>query len=203
MNGLEFVASLARSLAWPLSVLLIAFLFRSPIRAAMAGQLRRLKVGPIEAEYWEMSAAQVIEQLPAATEEDPDTLGQLARELGPLVEHAPRSAVLEAFGYVVAQLSNIAEERGMSPGLRSKLAEKPRFFALLLQEREWISASHAAAIEDLTDMRDLAAHPEAGVDIGTGRAAQYVALVELLLYSLRRADQGLPRPDAATDGVSA
>jgi hypothetical protein len=41
VSGLEFVASLTRSLAWPAIVLVILLVFRSTIRSALAGQIKR------------------------------------------------------------------------------------------------------------------------------------------------------------------
>jgi hypothetical protein len=63
----EFVASLVASLAWPLVGIVLIVVFRHPIRSLLNGEIRRLRVGPFEAE-WERKAGEVREQLVEAVQ---------------------------------------------------------------------------------------------------------------------------------------
>lgn len=60
MDILTFVSSMTGALAWPIVVAAIAYLYRSEIRQLLAG-MRRLKVGPMEAEMFESKAREVRE----------------------------------------------------------------------------------------------------------------------------------------------
>jgi hypothetical protein len=117
VSGLEFVASLARSLVWPAIVLVAVLVFRSTIRSALAGQIKRWQagLGGVEIEYWEQTAEKARDQLPPDAEEQAVQLfgGGLVGELTPVAEAAPQAAVMEAFARIERELRRITQ--GLEP----------------------------------------------------------------------------------------
>jgi len=89
VSGLEFVASLARSMAWPAIVLVVVLVFRSTIRSALTGQIKRWRagLGGVEVENWELTAEKARDQLPPDAEERAAQVlgGGLSGELAALV----------------------------------------------------------------------------------------------------------------------
>lgn len=184
MDGMEFVASLVRSLAWPTAVVVIAVLFRSSIRSTLDGQIKRWKAGPagVEIEYWEQTAAVARRQLPAdADEQAEQTLGGgLAGELGPVAAAAPGAAVMEAFSRVERELRRITA--GVEPAEQLERMGA-RQLAVVAQRHGRISPESLNAIDGLSVMRNLAAHGRAG-ELDETRALEFVHLADAVLFAL-------------------
>src|SRR5438105_2158897 len=55
MTGWQFAASVISSLAWPVAVVVLAIVFRAPLRRLVSGDVRRWKAGPsgLEVEFSE------------------------------------------------------------------------------------------------------------------------------------------------------
>lgn len=184
MDGMEFVASLVRSLAWPTVVVVIAVCFRSSIRSTLDGQIKRWKAGPtgVEIEYWEQTVAEAVQQLPVdADAQAEQTLGGgLAGELGPVAAVAPGAAVLEAFARVERELRRITA--GLEQGEQLERMGA-RQLAVVAQRHGQISAESLSAIDGMSVMRNLAAHGRAG-HLDETRALAYVHLADAVLFAL-------------------
>ena len=70
-----------------------------------------------------------------------------------------------------------------SPGVPSHSVLGGRALARMARQRDLISDETLAAIEGLSVLRDLTVH--SGGDIGVGRARDYLALADAVLYALR------------------
>lgn len=186
MNWREFAASLVSSLAWPASAALIVFLLRKQLRSLLESPVKRWKAGPVEVEYWAEETAQIagsVAALEAAgVDSGDDELDQLAR----LAEKAPVAAILSGFQLVEREVRRIAAGAGIDAAEAAPLSR----VVVMEAEAGLLSPETVSAIRGLSVLRNLAAHgterqatPE--------RAREYVALVEGVLYALRRAS---PRP---------
>ena len=60
MDPLTFLASLVLSLAWPATVAVIAWWFRDHIKPRLDRLPKRLKLGPVDVEWYESTMAPVI-----------------------------------------------------------------------------------------------------------------------------------------------
>src|ERR1700682_6441172 len=98
MNGLGFAAAVIQALVWPLSALVIAWIFRRQIKSLMSERPKRLKAGPLDVEFWE----QQILRVEAQVEPPPGPL--------PSVEPGANSSV-------DSQLERLAQEDPADAGL--------------------------------------------------------------------------------------
>jgi len=180
---MSFVASLVQSAAWPAAVLVIVILIRKPLQEAVTHRLRRLKAGPIEAEF-DAEAAEVrddVRRIPEVAAAEPRQ-GEvsLTDELAPLIDISPRAAVMEAFGRIEARLGDLLHAAG-SPSPK-RIAWQ---VADLAFNENLISSEVLEAVLGLQKLRNLAAH---GIhdEISRDRARDYVAMVDAVLYAMRK-----------------
>ena len=109
MSGLEFIAALVGSLAWPVVVLVVAVLFRHQLAALLARPFSSLKAGPLEL-VWDSQVAQVEAELgepaPAA---HPESAGHVPADgqLAELARIAPAVALVQAFARVEKVVRNL------------------------------------------------------------------------------------------------
>jgi hypothetical protein len=185
VSGLEFIASLVHSLAWPAAAVVMVVVLRKPIGAALQ-RLSKAKVGPVEAEF-DQELAEVREELKRAPElasqpagEQTTSMLSLPDELTRLAEASPRAAVLEAFARVEARLRELLTDAGVE--VREGLSGVA--LARLAHQHELISAESLKAVEGLAVMRNLAAHSPTD-EISVQRARDYLALADAMLYPLR------------------
>jgi len=82
MDWLTFISNMTAALAWPLVIAAIAFFYRKEIRHLLAG-FRRLKVGPLEAEMFELKVREIRQSalsLPERAERELDTHDESRKE---------------------------------------------------------------------------------------------------------------------------
>jgi hypothetical protein len=195
----EFVAAIVDAIAWPVVVLTGIVLFRSAIASALRGDLKRLRFGPVEAE-WERRIAEARDQVPEEVQETAEAgvAGSLTDELSEVARIAPAAAVVEAYARVERTLRRLGRKRGvlLHPGGQYVSAWR---MAKILHEANEISDQVLYSIEDLTTLRNLAAHGEAG-DLDEKRALDYVELAGTVLFLLgeRQLADEYPADDGAT-----
>jgi len=174
-----------------MTIVILAFLVRSSVRSLLNGPVRRWKVGPggVEAEYWNESVEEAVEQLPPPADggERAQLDSGLASELAPLMESAPRAAVLEAFIRVEQALREIvlAEPALLDPA-RGKVTSASQLAGIALRAGR-IDGNTPAAIAGLSVLRNVAAHQRDG--IGVDQAREFVLGAEAVLAVLNE----LPR----------
>jgi hypothetical protein len=154
MNGLGFIASVIRSLAWPVVLLVIFLVIRKPITALLPF-LQRLKFKEMEVEFSKgvkEVSAQVDQELPhVSTEAVPRELGPVAR----LAEVSPRAAVLEAWRTVEAAALDAARRLQVESFTNQTLT----FEALRKLDKDArIDPSVATLLRELRSLRNAAAH---------------------------------------------
>lgn len=187
MSALEFIATIVKALAWPVVVLVAVVLFRDKLSVLLAGSMKRLKVGPIEAE-WDrtLSEAQMELEQPGVPPLDGSPLPVEARRgLAQLATLAPAAAVMQGYADIERALRHLLEDVADKKALRTGAAGLAR---LAVKEGR-INEETARAIEGLGVLRNLAAHGQAG-EVTPARAADYLALVSGVLFVLHNAEQG-------------
>jgi hypothetical protein len=187
VNGLAFVASLVNSLAWPAGVVIVVTVFRRPIGVALNRGIRRIRAGPVEVEF-DQELAEVRQELRQSPElaaaEVPALDARLSGELARLAEASPRAAVLEAFARIEARLVEVLD----NGGAQSARAVGGLALARLARNRGLISDETLSAVDGLSVLRNLAAHSPSD-EIGVGRARDYLALADAVLFALRAKPQ--------------
>lgn len=185
MSELEFIAALVAALAWPSAAVAAALVLRPAItRVLQRDDLRRLKAGPVEAE-WGVEAQRTQVELQAEGVPLPLPLtGPIRVELGEVAARAPAAAVLEAFLVLERELRGLLVHAGVEP------KERPGAVGLARQaaERGLISDVSVRAVEGLAVLRNLAAHGHEAV--GPVEAADFLALADATLYGLQHRPAG-------------
>jgi hypothetical protein len=153
------------------------------------GGLRRLKAGPLEAE-WELEAERTEAQLGVdALPPRAGTDGPISSELDAVARRAPAAAVLEAFARIERELRRRLEDAGVDPGARVGAVRLARLAA----EHSVTSETNARAVEGLAVMRNLAAHGRTRV--GEHEAHEFLALADGVLYALGQPPDARPAGD--------
>lgn len=183
MSARQLIASLVSSLAWPITVLLIAVLFKTRIAELMSSGVKRLKAGPFEVE-WERALSEARVELDQPGIPSPDVAANAlpaTADLAKIAQVSPSSAVVAGYARVEQalqeKLSTIADETPLRLGGAG--------LARLAAQRGLITDETARAIEGLAVLRNLAAHGRAG-DITSDRAIDYLALVDAVLFVLQK-----------------
>lgn len=178
VSALEFIAAVA----WPVTVLAIALIFRRPITNMLAGQIGRMKAGPFEVE-WQRTLSEVeteLDQEPIAQAAPARPDGGLSAELDPVARRAPTAAVLEAHARVEAVLRAVLQSRGVTESSDQLGAVG---LARLARSHGVVTDETAQAIEGLSVLRNLAAHGRAR-DVSAERARDYLALADGVLFAV-------------------
>jgi len=155
MSGWEFAIRLIEAIAWPGAILVMVFSFRGELRKILP-LLRRLKAGPIEAEF-EEAVLEAKEEAELLTH-DPGEIEVLDRKVEPLLKLAeinPRSAILEAWLGVESALKRAAFQHAGSP-LPS--ATSPIQQIRVLDRDDLLSPVDVALFHDLRGLRNQAVH---------------------------------------------
>ena len=179
MNTLQFVAELIHALIWPLTVLVLALLFRTEIRALL-GRIKRGKVGPAELEFEAAMRSLESESKVVAA---PSPQAARVSSAAALVGSDPRAAIISAW----LQVEDAIEQLLFS---RSKSADDvPRNRAALLREltrRELLAPEHIALLNDLRALRNQAVHE---VEFNPSRESVlgYVRLAQEMLAAIHQA----------------
>jgi hypothetical protein len=173
MPALEFIAAVA----WPVTILVIAVMFRRPIAEALAASTGRVKAGPFEWE-WERGVQTVEADLGLPSSISHSELEDTAGELDEWSERASVGAIIEASGQVERALRELLPKDNKEIN-RWGLMQLSR--AALEQGR--ISPETAKAIEGLLVLRNLAAHGRAE-EVSPKRVREFVALTQGVLYSI-------------------
>jgi hypothetical protein len=189
MSGFEFAARLVASLAWPLVTLVGILILRHPIVALLSGPLRRMKVGPVEAEWEQIVERTELQVRPHGAPSDP----AVGVDLDPEAELVPKVAILEAYGRLEEELRRILASSGEASPDRGAVQ-----MAHLARDKGLISPQSLRAVEGVSMLRNLVAHDAAG-EVTTAKAREYLTLIDANLYALR-VWSGETREAQHTDG---
>jgi hypothetical protein len=175
MSPAEFIASIA----WPLTILIIALLFRVPLTEALRAGSGKLRAGPFHIE-WEERAAEIEADLGLHPSISKGEIGGAAGRLDEIANISPTGAVVETFGQIEIALRSLLEEHEVN-GFDQRWNVRQLANAALKQGL--ISGETKDAIEGLSVMRNLAAHGHQK-DLSPQRAHEFVALGQGVLYAI-------------------
>jgi hypothetical protein len=174
VSALEFIAAVA----WPVTVLIVAVMFRAPLTDALRAAGGRVKAGPFELE-WKRSVSTNEADLGLPPSISEGKIGGAAGKLDELAEQAPAAAIVEAYGRVEEALRALLSDQGQEPDAHWG----PLSLARMAEQQGKISPETAKAIEGLDVLRNLAAHGRVE-ELSSERAHEFVALAQGVLYSI-------------------
>lgn len=184
---MEFVAEIVSALAWPVALLVVVLILRRPIIELLGREgLKRLKAGPVEAE-WERQLGRVedeLRQLPRDSDgvSIPSPLARVSSvftdELVELATSDPIAAISGAYDAIGAAIEAVLELAGVEVATRAEVLELAR----LAHEHGLLSEKTLRAVEGAVVLRNLAMSRPAGTE--ARRALEYLPLVDAIVYSL-------------------
>jgi hypothetical protein len=181
MSPAEFISSIA----WPLVVLVIALIFRTPLIEALRSASGALSAGPFRLE-WKRRAEAVEADLGRPPSISKGQIGGAAGRLDEIASVSPTGAVVESFGQIESTLRTLLAENGV------EMLDRPwsvRRLAEMSAEMDLITGETKDAIDGLSLMRNLAAHGGQD-DITPQRAHEFVALAQAVLYAIQMNSKG-------------
>lgn len=182
MSGLELTASLVDSLAWPVTVLAVAVLFRRQVATLLARPFASLKAGPVEV-IWDREIAEVEAELgdPGPPGAPKDGRARPSEHLAEVARIAPPAAVIQAFARLEAQLRQLLVDADLDPGRGSAVQ-----LARRAQDADLVQTQTVRAVEGIAVLRDLAAHGHV-TELDEARALDFLALTDAVSYVLTHA----------------
>lgn len=180
MDTLEFIASLVRSLAWPLAATILVVILRKPLASILAGRSGRLKAGPLEME-WD----RLLEATEASIERTP-AMKSLPSESNEIAELAPVGAVLQAY----SEIERALRQRLESVGVKQEEIQRSggRQLARVAADHGVVSPETLNSIEGMVLLRNLAAHGQE-YELSISRAREYLLLADAVIYSINQGGQ--------------
>jgi hypothetical protein len=182
MDWLTAVIRLIEALALPIAALIIILVFRRDLRE-LVPFVRRLKAGPLEAEF-ERDIREISQEVGSTTRpeagEEPDPRKIMLIELARL---HPRSAILEAWLGVETAVRQAALQNVVSspaPDVSSPLKSLRELVGIGALSQEDVALFH-----DLRGLRNQAAHAEA-FEPSLDAALEYVHLASQLRSRLEK-----------------
>ncbi len=177
MDPLTFASKVIESLAWPVAAIVLVALLRKEI-AKLAPFLKRLKAGPVEAEFErEVRALQESTPEPANMEKAPPKDTASKNFLFQLAELHPRSAILESWVRVEAAARALLESRAIAVSKPSYLPAAR--LAEPLAQQEFITQGQVTLFHELRRLRNEVAHAQ-GFEPTVESARAYIDLASFL-----------------------
>lgn len=173
MDCLTFISKTIESLAWPIASIVLVVLLRKEI-SKLAPFLKRLKAGPLEAEF-ERDVQALLSSTPEPVREERVKPADTATKnfLFQLAKLHPRSAILESWVRVEAAARALLESKAAA-------GSKPRYLpaarlAEPLAQYQFINEEQATLFRELNRLRNEVAH-ERGLEPTLESACAYIDL---------------------------
>jgi hypothetical protein len=187
MSGFELTARLVSALAWPVAVAILLVVLRRPVSELLtsgAQRLKRVRVGPVEAEWHEQAAQATAELVASTVATNPELGAQLRRHR--VIEHDPLKAVTEGIEEVDQTLREMLLKHGVEVPADKDLVG-PMALVRIARENGLVEEATVRSIDGVSVMSNLAMSDPRGV---TGeQALEFRALVDAVLYVLRGSQQ--------------
>jgi len=154
MDWLSFIASVIGSIAWPGTALTIVLLLRKEL-VALLPFLRKLKAGPVEAEFEREVKELKSEVIGALPPTEAKALEGKSPRLFQLAEISPRAAILEAWQGIEFAARRTVLQRAGSP---IPDVTSPMRVLKELTQLQLLSPEDIALFHDLRGLRNQATH---------------------------------------------
>ena len=189
MDWKQFLASVIGSLAWPVAVVSIVYLFKDRI-GFLIGQIRKIGAGGVNVELSEkveeaLDAGKVVQTEKGLV--PPDVVG-LDPALLQLAKSFPEAAVIQSFKELEALILQI---RARMPDDRP--ARNLYEVLKALEKLQFIPQSVVALFQSLREARNAAAHGEGEEGLSTSEALDLIGQIKLLQEVLRPVLDQLPK----------
>jgi hypothetical protein len=191
VDWLEFLASLIKSLAWPITLVILVFLFRVPIRRALLS-LTRLKYKDLELDFGqelkqlkkEAKAIDITPQPPKTIAPTKRDSSQLLQEAAQLAQHFAEPAVAVAWQAVEDELMQAVMRLAVSPDYPVHNSALKN--AELLRAQNAIDQRTLELLNRMRNLRNMAIHgTHVGASITIDDALEFIALARGVLEKLQ------------------
>jgi hypothetical protein len=184
VTTLEFIADVIGAIAWPVVVLVIVFVLRRSIVTLLGRDgLRRLKAGPVEAE-WERQLGRVegdVARLPRDTvpgrPSSVPVVPVFTEELVELATSDPVAAIERAYAGIRGAIGAVLEYNGKEVVPTAGALELAR----IAHAGGILSDATVRAVEGAVVLRNLAASRISGTE--AGRALEFLPIADAIIYS--------------------
>lgn len=181
MSVLQFIASLAGSLAWPAVVLVVALVFRKQLAALIGRPLSSLKAGMFHA-VWDREVADLS---PNTADQASARPSRIRSDLTALALVNPTAAVEESFARLESDLRQKLADAGLDSE-RGTVMDAAR----TAEATRLIPSTAVNAIESLATLRNLALHGH-GNELDAPRAREFILLTDSISYVLKQSPPSL------------
>jgi len=182
LDALGFIANLVDSLAWPVVVIAVGFIFKAELKDVLRG-LTSLSVGNTKATFEQ--GLQRAEATAASIESDSEAIresgdGGIEALLTTATLH-PRAAILEAWILIEKAARSVAENSGLP---LDENRARPYFnLQKFLAKNELLPKAEIDAFRELRLIRNKAAH-SSDFDVSTDQAERYIRVANRLIESI-------------------
>lgn len=180
MDWLTFIAQLVTALAWPLSLVVAALLFRKPL-IELIPALRRLRFKEFELEFGrELLEAErraiIIRPSPVTQQVDRTAVPERLQQIAAV---SPAAAIIESWRDLEAAAADATARRGISVvGGSWQLFEA-------LKSQGVLNSTQAAILDNLRNLRNKAVHAPEG-NLAVEQALRYAEIATMMADYLRR-----------------
>lgn len=190
MNFLAFIASIVGSLAWPVAIVVLVYMLKSPLGKLLL-DLNRLRYRDLELDFGrevralETTAKNAGLQLPERKREEAPDAQQIITDASRLADEFPEPAVGLAWTAVEHELMHAVMRLGIS-------ADYPPYNAPVknigvLHKEGYLDNNTRELLDRMRNLRNAAVHPSrAGIRISGDEAREFVALTEAVVEKLKQ-----------------
>jgi hypothetical protein len=186
MTWLEFFASVLKSIAWPLAIIIIVFLLRNHI-ANLFPLLSKLKIKGFEIEF-RKSLKELVHlrtiALPDSESLSDSTNEKIESSIEKIAEISPRAAIIEAWLNVEVAAAELIKKNG----LLDKKYFTPYDLRKNLLNKSTLNDDQLKIFQNLRDLRNKAVHiPD--FNFKTNEVIEYVNLAMSFSRYLKQLDK--------------
>ncbi len=199
MSVLEFVASILRSLAWPLAALALVLIFRKKLNEWLSERPDEVELGPLKVKF-QKKVAETIESIPTdvleesvihwsestAAERQGDSVRREMDDLRLMAREQPEVSIILAFRAVESRLVSALHLR--APGV-PRAGLTVRHLAESAVAAGVIAPSTGEAIRRLADLQNVANDLTGHID--EGKALDFLVIANSVIATIAR-DATLP-----------
>lgn len=186
MDWKQFIASLAESLTWPVSILLLFYLFRTQI-GSLIQKLAHLKYKDLELEFEKVKhhAQMIHEEVEVKSQQSQKmepALQSIENQIFDSLDKSPAMAILLAWSMVEAALASAVSRMALSP--EDPSYRSPLHNIEMLMKFSVLPERYATALNELRTLRNKIAHDhEVMMGVSQEQATPYAkAAIDLIQY---------------------
>ncbi len=192
MSVLQFVASMAGSLAWPVVALVAVIVFRRELGPLLA-RLEHLRAFSVEAQFVRQMAdlKPVVASEGVPADERRAAAGPADDALAEVARVAPAVAVVDAY----ARVEDALRRRLARAGVTRTYQTDAMTLARMAAGKNLLPPQTVQGFYGLATLRNLAIHG-GDRELSPGQAMEYLALADAVLYALEGLDGPAPTAPA-------